>query len=156
MTFLAPKVTIFFNFHKLSAVSLLCKYQVERVTFVSFSTTKGSTSPHNTENKGRRIGLRIFVNYFLKNLVFLKHKGFLREEYINSFYDKFCHWLQKGVFSIQDWSNLVRKCLKMKVRLVILLTPKSIISYFKLFHFGVKISEKFLLLVTSEVSHYAI
>ena len=81
----------FFNFHKLSAVSLLCKYQVERVTFVSFSTTKGSTSPHNTENKGRRIGLRIFGNYFLKNLVFLKNKGFLREEYINSFYDKFCH-----------------------------------------------------------------
>ena len=87
---------------------------------------------------------------------FKKSKGFLRKEYINSFYDKFCHWLQKGVFSIQDWSNLVRKCLKMKVRLVILLTPKSIISYFKLFHFGVKISEKFLLLVTSEVSHYAI
>ena len=49
---------------------------------------------------------------------YLKNKGPLRQEYFNSFYDNFCHRLHKGVFSDQDWLNLVRKALKRKVKAI--------------------------------------
>ena len=40
----------------------------------------------------------LFVNI---NRFLLRFKGFLRQEYINSFYDSFCHWLTRRCFLIE-------------------------------------------------------
>ena len=80
---------------------------------------------------------------------------------MNSLYVNFVIDCTRGYFLSKTDQILGDKALGMKVkRIVIFLAPKSLKIYFvrnfQLFHFDVKISEKFHLLFTLEFCHYAI